>query len=235
MLDDETKRFIRKTIIAFGFLMLIALVVFILVVPAIKKISRPAFLDILVAPLDSIVQIDGNTYGNGVYEFEPGTYVATISSDGFESKTIELELEKNKTTDLYLYLEQDNGKWDYYQKRHNAQSLDALLKINGYSEPTLSPTDHDETDSDFVHAMSISAYMPVYFSICGEPASRMNCDAISIYYDYSEQCNNELCLIITGRRKEINQETLTKVNSELQERGFSLNDYKYTYIQNTER
>ncbi|MBR2710748.1 hypothetical protein IKF02_03970 [Candidatus Saccharibacteria bacterium] len=235
MLDNETRQFAKRLIVAFCSLIFITLIIFILIIPSIEYIGRPAFLDVLVTPLDSVVQINGEIYSNGVYEFEPGIYFANISKDGFESKTIEIELEKNKTTSLYIYLEQNDGGWEYYQERYNEQSLDALLKINGYGKPVLEPTDHDDSGSNFIHTMSIQLYTPIYFSICGEPASRMNCDSISVDYGHNKQCGNKPCLIITGRRKEINQETLAEVGAELEQRGFSLNDYEYVYMQDADR
>jgi len=172
--------------------------------PSVKYSDGMAYLDILVEPIDTKVEIKGREYRNAVYGAEPGTYVATVTREGVSSVEYTLELKENETTGLYLRLA-DDGTWE------------------------------QSTAEELAQRNSIDRVMPLYFSICGTPAKRTNCDAISVNYDRVAECGYSQCLIISGRRSEFSEEALTETVKQLSERGYTLDDYKYIYTQNDNR
>ena len=47
----------------------------ILFVPMIREKQKPTILEISIAPTTAKIEIDGKTYNNGAYTFEPGSYI----------------------------------------------------------------------------------------------------------------------------------------------------------------
>lgn len=82
---------------------------------------------------------------------------------------------------------------------------------------------------------AIGRKLPMYFSICGIPAKRTNCDAISVDYDRVEECDYDLCLIISGRKDELSDDVLAETKKQLSDIGYDLDDYQYIYMQNDDR
>ena len=91
------------------------------------------------------------------------------------------------------------------------------------------------TAGELAHRQAIAEITPLYLSICGTPANRMNCNAIVVNYDRAPECLNEKCLVINGRQAEMTDEVLTAVRDKLAENGYNLDDYVYTYVQNDNR
>lgn len=239
-MNEEMIKFYRRITIMFISAIVVVLIVFLGVIPLIKYLRKPAFLDVLVAPIDAKIMINGSQYRNATYEFEPGKYEATISKDGFKTKEVKLNLEKNKTSGLYLYLVPEDGDWNFYQEGKNEESLKALLRMNGYntdgSEVSfgIGVMDGDESALRFIEKEKVREIMPINVSVCGKPATRMNCDVLSVEYDYAKECGNKICLVITGRGEKLNSEGLKEIKTRMKEKGYDFNDYEYTYRQNSE-
>ena len=203
--DKDVKNFYTKIGVVFGTGVVLALVIFLGILPLINYLGKPAYLDIMVEPAEAKVEIGSQEYAsNAVYEMEPGAYTATVRLGELEPEVVDLNLVKNQTTGLYLQWTEDCG-WRLY-------TAEELKRKNAIAE-----------------------IMPLKLSICGVPAKRTNCDAIAIYYDREAKCGGEKCLVINGRRAELTDETLDAVRGELEARGYSLGDYKYIYMQNDER
>ncbi|MCR5700157.1 MAG: hypothetical protein K6G49_01865 [Candidatus Saccharibacteria bacterium] len=192
----------KLALICIGGLVL-AMTIFLGLVPLISHLNKPAYLDILV-PIGTTVKINGQEYNSAVYEFEPGDYQATVTLGNLEPKTYDLKLNKNETTGLYLTWS-ENGGW----KQLTAEEL--------------------------AHKHEIKKILPLYLSICGTPAKRTNCDAISINYDRVPECKGQECIVIDGRRAELTDEALTAIRDKLSENGYNLDDYQYVYVQNENR
>ncbi|MBR2841219.1 hypothetical protein IKE80_00310 [Candidatus Saccharibacteria bacterium] len=192
----------KLALICIGGLVL-AMAIFLGLVPLINSLNKPAYLDVLV-PTGATVEISGQDYNSAVYEFEPGDYRATVTLGNLEPKTYDLKLNKNETTGLYLTWS-ENGGW----KQLTAEEL--------------------------AHKNEIKKILPLYLSICGTPAKRTNCDAISINYDRVPECKGQECIVIDGRRAELTDEVLTAVRDKLSENGYNLDDYQYVYTQNENR
>ena len=227
-MEKDLKIFIRNVIIACLTGIILVAVVFFGIVPVLGQTEKPAYLDILVTPLEAKVVINGAEYRDAVYEFEPGMYTVEIALDGFQSKTIEMELKQNQTFGLYVSLTPDDGDWSYFEEKQHQTSLEALLRLYGGLIETGDVT-------EFAKKVSLKDEVPIEFSICEAPATRRNCDAITINYDYSKACGDNLCLIISSRRPELTDETLSEVAAKLEEKGYDLDNYKYTFVQDVNR
>ena len=200
----DTKKFYRRVILIFGGGIILALVVFMGIIPAVQGAGRPAYLDISVLPAGAKVDIEGQKYRNAVYEMEPGAYIAQVTLGDLAPEVVTMNLERGRTTGMYMNWS-ENGGWRYY------------------------------TADELAHKNSLSEVVPIYASMCGEPASRMNCDAIVVQYDRVSECGNEECLVINGRGAKLTDEILSLVREKLAEKGYNLDDYQYIYVQNDNR
>ena len=195
--------FYQKLALICGGGLVLALLIFLGLIPLLNNLNKPAYLDILV-PTGATVEINGQDYRSAVYEFEPGDYSATVTMGNLKPESYKMRLNKNETTGLYLTWTESDG-W----KKLTAEEL--------------------------AHKNEIKKILPLYLSICGTPAKRTNCDAISINYDRIPECKGQECIVIDGRRAELTDEVLTAVRNKLSENGYSLDDYHYVYIQNDNR
>lgn len=239
MFNDGHKSY-KSTIIFAVVVTIVVLMGIILVALTIPHEDDKALLDILVSPVDAKIVVGDSEYRNAIYEMTPGHYEVVVSRDGFKTVETELDIIKGGTVGLYLYLEPTNNSWGFYSKRENLASLDTLLRLKGFDNsgevwtPALPLNQESEGAREETDRFTIRSIMPMRFSQCGEPASRMTCNAIEVEYDYSEKCDDELCLIITGRYDVLQSDIVDMIKNELNEKGYDFNDYKYVYIQNTE-
>ena len=231
MQSDESKKLIRNLVIIIGSALVIVLIVVLGIIPLIRGLNRPAFLDILVAPDGATVAIDGQDYGNAVYEFEPGEYQATIKKDGFDEKSFNLELVRGETAKLYTILTPVDDDWSFYEQEKNRTSLENLLGIVESNEST----EDIQKAKELAKKVSVKEVLPIDFAICREPASRMTCDSVEVTYDYDEECDNSLCVIIAGRNSELTDEVLNEAKNRLLEKDYDLGNYRFIYKQNTVR
>ena len=215
----------------------IMIIIFCIAIPLVQFFNRPAYLDILIAPIDATVSIDDANYRSATYEFIPGNYHATISKDGYKTKEFDIEVKRGETSSLYTYLAPQDGNYQAFEMLKNRSSLKALLKMNGYNEdgqkldnPSIIMSDSDSSADGFIKKVTIGSEMPIFISICGTPAKRANCNAISINYDYA--CNNQLCLNITGRGRNLDDSALNEIKTKIESTGRNFSDYRYTYEQN---
>ena len=239
MHDNYLKKVYVSAVVFFAAIITLVLAIFLVIIPAIKDAGRLAFLDVLVAPVDATVTINGEEYRNAVYEMEPGHYTATITKDGFKPVTAEFDLEKDKTAGLYLYLEPSDGNWEYYELANNQASLEALLRLNNYNSegeawwPEISPIQEKSGAKEIVEKYKVKSILPVNVSLCGEVATRMTCNAVKVEYRYSKKCGDSLCLVISGRSKELPSEALAEIREKFAEGGFDFGDYRYIYVQDS--
>lgn len=91
---------------------ILALVIFWVLMPIGEYLEKPAYLEVLVKPVSTRVEINGAEYRNGVYELEPGVYTATVALEGEPMEVAEFELKQNETTGLYMNWTEAKG-WQY--------------------------------------------------------------------------------------------------------------------------
>ena len=231
MQSEETTKLARNLLIIIGSAIIVVLIVIFGIIPLTKSLNRPAYLDILLAPNDAVVSIDEAEYTSATYEFEPGSYTAVVKRQGFKDKTFELELVRGETAKLYTYLIPEDNDWSFYEEEMNKTSLENLIRIVEHRE-----TEEKNTEvENLIKKVNIESVMPIDFAVCKEPASRMTCDSVEVTYDYEKECDNMLCVVITGRNSELTNEVLNDVKTRLSEKGFNLDNYKFIYKQNTLR
>lgn len=107
----QVKNFYYKLAWICGGGLLLALVIFLGILPLINYLNKPAYLEILV-PEGAKVEIDGAEYRSAIYEMEPGQYTATVKLGNLEPEIINMNLAKNETTGLYMNWTESGG-WKY--------------------------------------------------------------------------------------------------------------------------
>ncbi len=239
MQDKYMQKIYVGAAVLFAAIITMVLVIFLVIVPLVKNVTRLAFLDILVAPVDASVMINGEEYRNAIYEMEPGHYTAIVTREGFNEVAVDFDLEKNKTAGLYLYMEPTDGDWNFYEKKENQDSLGALLRLNNYDSdgeewwPEISPIQEKNGAKEVVEKYKVKSILPVNISLCGEVATRMTCNAVKVEYKYPKKCADNLCLVISGRSKELPSEALSEIREKFAEGGFDFDDYRYIYMQDS--
>lgn len=228
-----------KKLAKFKYLILGTLIIItIIITTIIYQYLHSSTIIIQVAPINASISIDGEKYQNGIFKTSPKDQVEiVISAEGFETKTFNTPIEKGKLTKILTYLVPEDNNWEYYEKTANQESLSILLTNSGYQSWDLikiSPNltnDQDNSADNLIKKLSIESITPIQFSICGTPATRLNCDSISINYGYSPECNDTLCLLISGRKATLTSDTTNLIKSKLAEKGYNFNDYPYFYTQ----
>lgn len=224
----------KKLIVIFApILLIVALISFF-----IYQYLHSATVIIQVAPINAHITLNGKEVGNGLLKTSPRDDAeVVISAPGFKSKTFTINLQRGYTSNLIAYLVPEDNNWEYYEKSDHRDSLSILLSNNGYEILNLYQssdnitTDQDSSANTLIEKLSIKSITPITFSICGQPATRSNCDSIAIDYEYSSECDDELCLAISGRKSKLDTETLNIIRSKLAESGYNLDNYKYFYTQ----
>lgn len=227
----------KKILLISGFIAIILIIC----IPLLYSFLHSATVIIQVAPLDATVTINGKEYASGLHQITPKSQSEVIvSAPNFETKTFNLDFKKGEITKILTYLVPEDDNWDYYKQLSNEDSLSVLLSLNGYQpwdlyqiDPNLT-TDQDTTADDFLKTVFIRNATPYSFAICNGPATRTNCDAINISYDYYFECGNRLCLAITGRGPSLTTNTIDAIKEKLSARGYNFDDYEYFYEQKLE-
>ena len=95
------------------FLNVILVLVAILIVTL--HLSKTATVDIMVAPSEAVVELNGVSYGNQqAHDVRPGNYHVKISMAGMQTKEYDLELVENEFARIRTYLVDENGGFSYY-------------------------------------------------------------------------------------------------------------------------
>ena len=113
-MGDSIYKHKKKIIIGLvvGFLMIIAISIY----GIIENSPGIATVEITVSPLTAKIKIDGKEYdATETAKIKPGTYSVEISADGFVTKNIEIEAQKDKIIELSLYLDPTEENKDWYK------------------------------------------------------------------------------------------------------------------------
>lgn len=127
----------------------VAIVVVIATIFAAQSL-KSSILEILVAPTFATVKINGEIYpSSGSFAVFPGTYDVEISAEGFETKELTLNLEKDSIQKLYTYLNDEDGQLSLYAKFPDNISL---LQLVG-----------DNDSKEFLDWYSVKDILPIYY------------------------------------------------------------------------
>lgn len=193
---------------------------------------RPATLILQIAPTSATVTIDGKTYTNGSHQLSPKKQAeVTISADGFQPKTLHLDLKSGTVSKIITYLVPNDNDWVSYTKMQNKDSLSLLASAYGYQPwdffytgPKLL-TDDDTSADDFIHKVSLKGLGTIELDQCDGDV----CVIANVEYNYFSECASNLCLKISGYADDITPEILNLVRINLAANGFNLDDYTYFY------
>ena len=123
-IEDNSKKIIITLSIIIGIL-LIFISVFAIIIPFINSQATSTYLDIAVAPSTATIELDGTKINAGVNEITPGEHHLKFSAPDFESKEINIIVEKHKDQSVVEYLKNTNDQEvsDFLNK------YDSLIKI----------------------------------------------------------------------------------------------------------
>lgn len=109
--DEKAKqRLVMAGLMAGVFVILVLVAVLMAIVESYKTVN----LDIMVAPLDAKVELNGQEYKNGKYRVEPGEYEVSITHSELESYYEKMTLEDGADVKLYKYLTGKDGDMGWY-------------------------------------------------------------------------------------------------------------------------
>ena len=239
-------KFFRNKWVILTLFINVVIIIFIIII-IINKATQTAVLNFTITPVDATITVNGsggyentgqaleNDQNSGrFYSFTPGTYEIQISHPDLDTKIITVDLKPNSNTTVTTFLSKDNDLY-FYTLKDNSGSFYRLVSIASASNNQT--TDHDTSAESFISQQerqdSINKITPIRFSICEEPATRVNCNAVEVTYDYSKKCDNQKCLIIKGRKEELTSDVTKELSSRLISNGYNINNYRYIYEQDT--
>lgn len=192
--------------------------------------TKTATVTFSVAPLDAKITLSGQgDYENGTYKLHPGNYEVTISRDGLESKTFDLELKSGYVTTLTAFLIGEGNNFEFYELKANYASFQKLSEIASASNNQT--TDHDTSAEDFITKFQTlqsfySTNLPFEYSEYGnsEDGRSILKYGITVRTSNETSCQKYLCIKAVGNNVE---EAFIK--QILTERGFNLEEYEVHY------
>lgn len=176
--------------------------------------QKTASVEILVAPSSAKIKIDHTFYSNQkTSSLFPGDYVATISADGFITKTVDLSFQKGETTKLYVILDAENGDENWY--KNNIEEQHIVSTINDYYEAL--------EQKEFLQKYPIIAILPL--QIVEVDPTTYDWTEFRIDYGKFENCKTDFCLKITDSTGGNYDRAL----QEIRNHDFNPDDYEILY------
>ncbi|MDO4508009.1 MAG: hypothetical protein Q4B65_01315 [Candidatus Saccharibacteria bacterium] len=207
---EEKKR--KKLILSVaGGFFAIALVV---IAAFIINLMNSATLEILIAPSMAKVSISGREFSaEGTHRLEPREVTATISAEGFKSKTVNFRLVKGETIKLYDYLMPEDGSMEWY-----LEHPEEMMIVTEIGDAKAGNTAHNYQTN-----YPISRALPIVV-VEVDPVSY---DWVEYRIDGGgfEGCDTEFCVKITDTTGGNYEVALQKIRNA----GFRPEDYQVIY------
>ena len=209
-------KFIRnhKILRLMVFLNVVAVLIVVLVI--VIHNSKTATIDIMVAPSEAVVELNGSKYDNlGSYNVAPGDYHVKISMDGMQTKEFDIELEDGEFERIWTYLLDDGGGFGYYLGHpDDAQILNDVADAEAR-----------EFLEEYDRLHSIEDVLPLQYSNTFDPDAT-EVVSISVRWGLGDECNEKAyCLIVhdfTGKNTE-------KALQLIRDAGYNPDDYELVY------
>ncbi len=170
------------------------------------------FLEINVVPGIATASINGQIYRNGIYRISPGTYTATLSAEGFVSKDVIIEVQKNQTSKIATYLDNEENGMNYIE-----QSEADLKLLQNVDEPQA---------INFLKAynrkISLQDQLPINASY---EANGQQLTQTIANGTYDSRCDSTFCLLISS----YGPPNLDVIKDSLSNLGYNLDDYIVFY------
>lgn len=171
------------------------------------------FLDLNIVPAQAKVLVDGVEFQRGMSVVEPGAKHIEISAEGFKSKTLDVKVEKDKTTSVSAYLLHETKGLSYYE--NDMAYIDALRSIK----------DDDAVSAfinNFDHKYSIYRKMPLTSNSVKDNGYYSDVRVVSGREEPG--CKGLLCIKIISYK-----DGFGVASDLLKKLGYSINDYEVFY------
>lgn len=209
----------RKNLFITSIIGLVAILVFIVILTIIN-LQKSATLNIIIAPINATVNIDGHKFKtNETTKYYPGTYTAEISADGFIAQSLSLDLSANQESYLYVALEPTPENSDYYDENPNESGRRQAVYDANYQ----------------LYSDEYTAKYPIVGSLPYQNTDdRRGYDFTNYRIDYGkfDNCKSDFCLKITDNVGIYQDEAMNYLRSS----GQNIDDYEiiYEYTGSTE-
>ncbi len=197
----------------------IALCVFVsIIVSSISNASPSAtILNISVAPTSAHITIDGVETRNGSYRVSSGVHHIEASADGFESKSLDIDVKSDETNNVAFYLPNEEVGLKYYERSDVEVNLMRVI------------AKYDDGAKEFIDAydLKFGLIIDVPFSVEYETPDGFASMRFSDGRDDS-RCDSTLCILVSGHKVDDNS-FYGEVTNELSSRGYDIEDYEVIY------
>lgn len=127
MNDNQRKKLIKGFVITL-IIIFIAIIIY-SISYLVHRALNPAAIEILVAPHDASLTIDGKKYNtNTTIYTKEGEYSYRIERDGFIELTGSITAKNNETVYLYEYLNPEDNNSKYYEENEEDKSRKATIE-----------------------------------------------------------------------------------------------------------
>ena len=114
--DQKAKqRLVTTVFVAAIFVVIVLVIVLVAIIESYKTVT----VDILVAPQDAVVTLNGDKYSNGKHRLEPGEYEISITHSELEPYHKTVEFADGEEVKIYLYLTGPDGDMSWYLTHPN--------------------------------------------------------------------------------------------------------------------
>ncbi|MBR2997431.1 hypothetical protein IKF33_03320 [Candidatus Saccharibacteria bacterium] len=205
------------------------LAIIIIAIMFIIHISKTATIDIKVVPTTATIKLNGQTYENNVSQnLIPGKYVAEISMEGMQTKTVEMDLATDDFYKLQVYLLDSNSTFNYYET--HPSEVDALEQLESNDEALKKFVDRYNKIYSIVDQLPLQLY-----NRTDDPATTWG-----VYVDqYGTSTSNELentednlaskCPTIVCLEAYVSNASNDIVYDLIREAGYNPDDYQITF------
>ncbi len=202
----------KKLIIAASIIIIICLAIPIVIYLISSQYS--ATLSTTIAPSFAKLTIDGKEYPpNTELHLKPTQTKAIITADSFQTQEININLQKDETTKIALYLIPNNGDLSWYQEHPAEQEL---FQIVGGIEANADA-------NNFIEEYPITKILPYQY------ANVVNNTPVNYRIDIGkfDNCKTNFCIKIT----DYNSNAYDHAIKYISDNGFNPDDYEITYEQ----
>ena len=205
----ESKKINKWFYVVGAFVLLVVVIAAVFIIIGAKYSAK---LDILVAPLSAKIEIDGKTYENGTYGFEPGEISVSITREGFLPESKSLILESGVTTKLYVYLTplDENADW-YLEHKEDMMVVMAIGDANADISSEMYSIDNP-----------IVGILPIIYANYDE---KWNYTEFRVDGGMFDDCSKTFCLKITDTTGGNREHALELIA----DKGFNPDDYEILY------
>jgi hypothetical protein len=204
-----------------------ALLLLVLIGVLIWQSTKVSTIDFDITPLDSAISINGKQYTNGQYSITPGSYKVTITHEGLEAKTFDINISPQNSVSVSTFLSDEEKTFDFYQQRANYMSYKKLEEIASSNNNIT--TDHDTSAESFIARFqedyeAFTTKLPIdYYESKGYGQTLEILKTINILA--KDDCKYILCVqaLIVGTN---DQEF---IKSLLKEKGINAEDFEIEY------